>query len=62
MALDRGDLAVDGDDLIDELALEPGPRLGAILDRLLEAVIDDPALNDRPTLLILAQSQLAGEE
>jgi putative nucleotidyltransferase with HDIG domain len=62
VALDRGDLAIDGDDLIDELALEPGPRLGAILERLLEAVIDDPALNDRPTLLILAQSQLAGEE
>jgi tRNA nucleotidyltransferase/poly(A) polymerase len=61
VALDRADLAVDGDDLIDELDLEPGPRLGAILDGLLEAVLDDPALNDRPTLLVLAQARLAGE-
>ncbi len=61
VALDRSDLAVDGDDLIGEFGLEPGPRLGAILERLLEAVIEDPALNDRPTLLMLAQSQLAAE-
>ena len=30
--LDRGALAVDGDDLIRDLGLEPGPRLGRVLD------------------------------
>lgn len=59
VALDRGALAVDGDDLIAELGASPGPRLGAVLARLLDAVIEDPALNDRPTLLLLAQTQLA---
>ena len=57
-----GDLAVDGDDLIAELGAEPGPRLGALLDELVEAVVEDPGLNDRPTLLLLAQSRLAGED
>jgi putative nucleotidyltransferase with HDIG domain len=62
VALDRADLLVDGDDLIAELGLEPGPLLGAILERLLDAVVEDPALNDRPTLLLLAQAQLAEED
>ena len=61
VALDRGDLAVHGDDLIAELALTPGPAIGRILDALLERVMNDPALNDRPTLLIIART-LAGEE
>ena len=59
--LDRGGLAVDGDDLIRELDLSPGPTLGRILDRLLERVIADPAANDRPTLLLLAEGMLADE-
>ena len=42
-ALDRGALAVDGGDLIRDLGLEPGPRLGRVLDALLERVIGDPA-------------------
>lgn len=54
--LDRADLAIDGDILIAELGLTPGPSLGAILDRLLETVLEDPGLNDRATLLALAES------
>jgi putative nucleotidyltransferase with HDIG domain len=61
VALDRSDLAVDGRDLMAELGLEPGPTLGRILDDLLERVVADPALNDRPTLLLLAQAALAEE-
>ena len=61
VALDRADLAVDGFDLIEELGLEPGPVLGRILDDLLERVIADPALNDRPTLLLLAQAAIDEE-
>jgi len=61
VALDRGDLAIDGNDLIAELGLAPGPRLGRLLDDLLERVVADPQLNDRPTLLLLAR-QLAAED
>jgi putative nucleotidyltransferase with HDIG domain len=57
--LDRGALAVDGDDLIRELGLAPGPSLGRVLDALLERVLVDPALNDRATLMLLAQGMLA---
>jgi putative nucleotidyltransferase with HDIG domain len=57
--LDRHALAVDGDDLMAGLRLEPGPRLGRMLDALLERVIEDPGLNDRATLLLLAQGMLA---
>ncbi len=59
--LDRAGLAVDGDDLKAELGLAEGPRLGRILDDLVEQVIADPALNDRPTLLLLAQAALADD-
>jgi putative nucleotidyltransferase with HDIG domain len=59
LVLDRAGLAVDGEDLKTELGLEEGPRLGRILEDLVERVIADPALNDRPTLLLLAQSRLA---
>ena len=61
VVLDRERLAVRGDDLIEELGLVPGPRLGRILDELVERVIADPALNDRPTLLLLAESMLTEE-
>jgi putative nucleotidyltransferase with HDIG domain len=58
VVLDRGDLAIDGNDLIAELGLTPGPTLGRILDDLLERAIADPSVNERPTLLVLAQSML----
>jgi poly(A) polymerase/tRNA nucleotidyltransferase (CCA-adding enzyme) len=58
VALDLRGLAVDGSDLMAELGLEQGPLVGRMLDELLERVIVDPALNDRPTLLLLAQAML----
>ena len=57
--LTRADLAIDGNDLMAELGLEPGPALGRLLDQLLDRVIVDSDLNDRPTLLMLAQGMLA---
>jgi tRNA nucleotidyltransferase (CCA-adding enzyme) len=59
--LDRSALVVDGDDLMRELGLGPGPRLGRLLDDLVERVIEDPGLNDPPTLILLARD-LAGDE
>ncbi len=53
----RNRLAIDGHDLQRELGLEPGPRVGLVLDRLMERVLDDPSLNERETLL-----RLAGED
>ena len=53
----RNRLAIDGHDLQRELGLEPGPRIGIVLDRLMERVLDDPSLNERETLL-----RLAGED
>ena len=58
LVLHRRDLAIDGRDLMIEFGLEEGPTLGRILDELLERVLDDPALNDRATLLLLAQASL----
>jgi tRNA nucleotidyltransferase (CCA-adding enzyme) len=55
-AVDRSDLAIDGDDLIAELGVKGGPGIGRILAELLDRVVVDPALNDRPTLLLLARA------
>jgi tRNA nucleotidyltransferase (CCA-adding enzyme) len=48
-----GDLAVRGDDLM-AAGVPEGPAVGAALRRLLAAVVDDPSLNERDTLLRLA--------
>jgi len=45
------DLAVDGRDVIREGGVEAGPEVGIILAELLEAVLEEPELNDRETLL-----------
>ena len=51
------DLAIDGNDLI-ELGFRPGPRLGRILNELLDAVVDEPGLNTRDELLAQARERL----
>lgn len=45
------DLAVDGRDVMERLGLSPGPEVGAVLERLLEEVIEDPSRNERARLL-----------
>lgn len=44
-------LKVDGNILMNELGIKPGPRMGYILNALLEEVLDDPTKNDRETHL-----------
>ncbi len=44
-------LKVNGDVLISELKMEPGPKMGAILDVLLADVLEDPELNTKKYLL-----------
>jgi len=51
----RGALAVTGDDLL-AAGVPRGPEVGRLLDRLLDAVLADPALNSRERLLALAAS------
>ncbi len=43
-------LKINGDDLMKTLGLEPGPKIGAILDVLLSEVIEDPTLNEKEYL------------
>lgn len=56
-ALDLKDLAINGHDLLD-LGMEPGPAMGALLNQILEEVLEDPLVNDRSTLLQWAREAL----
>ncbi|MDP9250027.1 MAG: CCA tRNA nucleotidyltransferase [Chloroflexota bacterium] len=53
--LDVSQLAITGDDLVTELEISPGPEIGRLLTKLLEAAIDDPTRNEREQLLELAR-------
>lgn len=61
-AFSTRDLAVDGNDLMAELGLEPGPEVGRIQRELFERVLDDPDLNTRESLLALARVFHAGAD
>jgi hypothetical protein len=47
------DLQVSGEDVMRELGLGPGPKVGAVLEQLLDAVLEDPSLNTRDRLLAM---------
>jgi tRNA nucleotidyltransferase (CCA-adding enzyme) len=49
------ELQIGGKDLI-EAGFKPGRRMGLVLNRLLDAVIENPSINDKDTLLRIAQS------
>jgi tRNA nucleotidyltransferase (CCA-adding enzyme) len=49
-ALNVRDLAVDGKDVMRVLAIPPSAKVGEVLNRLLERVLDDPSLNQKDTL------------
>lgn len=51
-ALTVRELAIGGKDLL-AAGLPPGPAMGALLEALLERVLDEPALNDRERLLAI---------
>lgn len=46
-------MKINGSDLI-KMGAEPGPKLGDILDRLYELVLDDPSINEAQKLKELA--------
>jgi len=49
------DLAIDGNDVMQELGIPPGREVGRVLNELFEHVLDDPSLNTREKLLALAR-------
>lgn len=53
------DLAVDGGDLMNALGLQPGPKIGQLLQALFEVVLEQPEKNEKATLLGLAREVLA---
>ena len=61
LVLNRGQLAVDGRDLMAELRMPPGRQLGHLLDELTDRVIAEPALNDRTILLDLARELMTDD-
>jgi tRNA nucleotidyltransferase (CCA-adding enzyme) len=58
-ALSTRDLKLNGRDLMTSLGLAPSRLIGETLERLLELVTDDPASNERETLLAAARTLLA---
>jgi len=54
-------LSINGDNLIKDLKLEPGPKIGAILDVLLGEVLEDPERNNAKYLLKRAKELKGGE-
>jgi tRNA nucleotidyltransferase (CCA-adding enzyme) len=54
-ALTARDLAIDGNDVMRELGVAPGPVVGRIMRALIELVTEDPAANTRERLLAEAK-------
>ncbi|MBI5806510.1 HD domain-containing protein [candidate division TA06 bacterium] len=54
------DLKIDGNDLMKELDLAPGPEMGRILKQLFEMVLENPK-NNRKTFLLKEARRLAGQ-
>jgi tRNA nucleotidyltransferase (CCA-adding enzyme) len=59
-ALAVGDLAADGNDVMRELGIGPGPRVREILTELLEAVTEQPEHNERAWLMSRIRALGAG--
>ena len=59
--LDLKTLAVNGDDLMRELKIEPGKKVGEILSHLLDKVLSDELANEKDLLLEYARKEVCGE-
>ena len=55
------ELALGGRELMSELGVAPGPRVGQLIDGLLAAVLEDPRQNTRERLLDTARALLDSE-
>ncbi len=52
------DLDINGNDLMREFNLKPGPVIGRVLNELLEQVLDEPGLNRYDILMVMTQKVL----
>jgi len=52
-ALTRDKLAINGRDVMRELGIGPGPKVGRILEELYQRVLEDPSVNTRERLVEL---------
>ena len=50
------ELAIDGKTIMVECMLKPGPLVGRVKEHLLEAILDNPELNTKETLIGMAQA------
>jgi tRNA nucleotidyltransferase (CCA-adding enzyme) len=57
MALKLSDLKITGDDLA-QIGVPRGPKMGQILDNLLDIVIEDPLKNEKSILLEEAKKMM----
>ena len=55
-ALAIKDLKVNGYELAEKAGIPKGPAMGTVLTMLLEAVLDDPSMNEKESLLNLAKN------
>ncbi|MFH1437651.1 MAG: HD domain-containing protein [Pseudomonadota bacterium] len=62
VALAVKDLSIDGRDIMKKLDLDPGPRVGEILQSLLDSVIENPSLNRREKLLEMVRAMGDGTD
>ncbi len=53
------DMAIDGNDLMKEFKLKPGPQLGKILHELFKIILEEPTKNTKEQLLQIAQSLIS---
>ena len=53
-----GDLKLNGNDIMEIAGLKPSPKIGEILNYLLELVLDEPELNEREKLIELMKEKL----
>jgi tRNA nucleotidyltransferase (CCA-adding enzyme) len=60
--LSTRDLAIDGNDVMEEFGLPPGPVVGQVLNHLLELVLDEPGVNQREALIRMAREYLKRKE
>jgi tRNA nucleotidyltransferase (CCA-adding enzyme) len=61
-ALKVSDLAINGYDVMQLLDLKPGPEVGYVLDRLMDSVLEEPQMNEKATLVELAEAIWYGRE
>lgn len=52
------DMAVNGSDILKHLRIVPGPKIGVILNKLLDTIMEKPLLNTKKDLLNLASELL----